>query len=123
MQDPAWVSACDLVVAKFLKDSHIGTPPPEYQRELPFPVKDEEQTWQRLAESPIPCGVFSTMSSGRADMVWKETKDTTDYVELFAKSLQCSIRDTLRTAKGLPLPGNVPGRSVPGSGPLLHQNH
>lgn len=103
LQDPAWVSACDLVVAKFLKDSHIGTPPPEYQRELPFPVKDEEQTWQRLAESPIPCGVFSTMSSGRADMVWKETKDTTDYVELFAKSLQCSIRDTLRTAKGLPL--------------------
>ena len=54
LQDPAWVSACDLVVAKFLKDSHIGTPPPEYQRELPFPVKDEEQTWQRLAESTIP---------------------------------------------------------------------
>jgi hypothetical protein len=29
--------------------------------------------------------------------------NTTDYVELFAESLQCSIRDTLRTAKGLPI--------------------
>lgn len=102
LQDPAWVAACDMMVTKFLKDSHIGTPPPEFRRELPFPVKDEEQTWQRLLETPLPSETFSTMTNGRPDMIWKKTTIRLDYTEVFAESLQQSVKDSLRIAKGLP---------------------
>ena len=52
----------------------------------PFPI-------QRLSNE---AGVYPAMPSDQLG-------NTTDYVELFAESLQCSIRDTLRTAKGLPI--------------------
>ena len=102
LQDPAWMAACDLVVTRFLRDSHIGTPPPEFQQELPFPVKDEEQAYERLLEQPLPCGSFSTMANGLPDLTWREIRTNRNYPEIFARSLQLYLKDSLRAAKGLP---------------------
>ena len=51
MEDPLWVSACDLVVTRFLRDSRIGKPPPEFGGELPVPAKSEEQALEQLRGS------------------------------------------------------------------------
>lgn len=79
MKDTRWNMACDLVIARFLKDSHIGTPPPEFQQELPFPVKEEEQAFQQLQTASVSGGIFSTMTGGRPDMVWNRDDIKTDY--------------------------------------------
>ena len=50
--DPLWNTACDWVVTKFLRESHIGAPLPEFQQEFPFAVKSEEQVYERLRENP-----------------------------------------------------------------------
>ena len=97
MEDRAWIMACDLVVTRFLRDSRIGTPPPEFQAEFPIPVKDEEQTYERLLLEPEllkKSEMFSTMSLGRPDMVWTY-KSHCDYTEIFADSLQNAIRRAL----------------------------
>lgn len=52
MDDPAWLAACDLLVTDFLRSSHIGTPPPEFQQMPPFPVRNEEQAYRYLKERP-----------------------------------------------------------------------
>lgn len=101
MRDPRWNAACNLVVAKFLKDSHIGTPPPEFQTELPFPVKDEAQTFQHLQTAPVPNGLFSTMTGGRPDMVWIRDNVPKDFPGLFAESLQASMQKALMESRGL----------------------
>ena len=101
MKDFRWNMACDLVVAKFLKDSHIGTPPPEFQAELPFSIKEEEQTFQSLLTNPVPNGLFSTMTGSRADIVWTRDDITTNYPELFAESLQASMQKALLESRGL----------------------
>ena len=101
-EDRAWEVACDMVVAKFLRDSHIGAQPPEFCFEFPFPVKDEEQVYQRLQETGVLSSSFSTMTNGRPDMVWSGKTDRLDYEELLAESLQTAMEDALRSAKGLP---------------------
>lgn len=104
LTDPLWNVACDLVVTKFLSDSHIGTPPPEFRHALPFVVKSEEQAYEWLQEQEAERleGSFSTMTNGRPDMVWREAHRKVDYTEIFAQSLQASMRDTIRQVKGLP---------------------
>ena len=101
MKDARWNTACNLVVAKFLKDSHIGTPPPEFQTEFPFAIKEEEQTFQLLQANPVPSGLFSTMTGGRPDLVWTRDGITTDYPERFAESLQASLQNALMESRGL----------------------
>lgn len=101
-EDRAWETACDMVVAKFLRDSHIGTQPPEFCFEFLFPVKDEEQAYQRLLETGVLSSSFSTMTNGRPDMVWNGKTDRLDYEELLAESLQTAMEDALRSARGLP---------------------
>ena len=70
VDDPIWNTACDYVVDKFLKDSHIGSPPPEFQVIAPCAVKDEEQVYSWLKEHPeaVNRHAFSTMTRGRSDM-------------------------------------------------------
>ena len=99
--DPIWNAACDLVVTKFLRDSRIGVPPPDFQNELPCAVKSEEQAaeWLRV-QGPVQ-NLFSTMTRGRPDMLWRG-KPRRDYVEFLAESLQDSMRDAVRAAGGLP---------------------
>ena len=101
MKDTRWNMACDLVIARFLKDSHIGTPPPEFQQELPFPVKEEEQAFQQLQTASVSGGIFSTMTGGRPDMVWNRDDIKTDYTEIFAQSLQASMQKTLMESRGI----------------------
>lgn len=101
--DPLWNTACDLVVNKFLRDSRIGTPPPEFQLEPPCLVKSEEQVYDWLAQQPREQwhSGFGTMGDGKADMVWTGPAET-DYPEVLAESLQSALRSMLREAKGLP---------------------
>lgn len=101
MNDPRWNTACNLVVAKFLKDSHIGTPPPEFQIEFPFSVKDEEQAFQHLLTKPVQSGLFSTMTGGRPNMIWTWDDVRTDFTKLFAESLQASMQKALLESRGL----------------------
>lgn len=101
MKDTRWNMACDLVIARFLKDSHIGTPPPEFQQELPFPVKEEEQAFRQLQTASVSGGIFSTMTGGRPDMVWNRDDIKTDYTEIFAQSLQASMQKTLMESRGI----------------------
>ena len=101
--DPLWNEACDYVVAKFLKDSHIGLPPPEFQTEFSCPVKDEIQVYQWLKEHPESAmkHTFSTMTRNRADMRW-ERNPGIDFTAVFGRSLQASMKDALRVSAGLP---------------------
>ena len=101
--DLIWNYACDYVTDKFLKDSHIGSPPPEFQVAAPCPVKDEEQVYIWLKEHPeaVNHRAFSTMTHGRCDMRW-EGKTRIDYTVIFASSLQESMKDALRVSTGLP---------------------
>ena len=103
MEDPLWVRACDLVVTRFLRDSRIGKPPPEFGGELPVPAKSEEQALEQLRGSPRGADAerFSTMTRGRPDMVWTG-ESRVDYEERLAQSLQASMRDAVREAAGLP---------------------
>ena len=103
MDDLAWLAACDLLVTDFLRSSHTGTPPPEFQRTPPFPVKSEEQAYSYLKEHPellATCG-FSTMAHGRPDMVWAGEPPRTPFQKLFAQSLQNAIQDALRSSSRL----------------------
>lgn len=107
LNDPLWNTACDYVVTKFLQDSHIGTPPPEFRAALPCPAKTEEQVYEWLQkQKDVP--TFSTMTNQRPDIIWVEEKDPTDYMEIFAESLQDAMVNTLRMSKGLP-PMNIHG--------------
>ena len=101
--DPLWNEACDYVVAKFLKDSHIGLPPPEFQTEFSCPVKDEILVYQWLKEHPESAmkHTFSTMTRNRADMRW-ERNPGIDFTAVFGRSLQASMKDALRVSAGLP---------------------
>lgn len=101
--DPYWNAACDFVVDKFLKDSHIGSPPPEFQVAAPCSVKDEDQVYQWLKENPEAMGnrLFSTMTRGRPDMLW-DGDLRTDFTVVLARSLQDSMKDALRVSTGLP---------------------
>lgn len=103
INDPFWIAACDYVVTNFLRDSHIGTPPHEFQRELPFIVKSENQAYYWLKEHSTEDDLhaFGTMSNARPDMVWDEHEPGYNYTELFAESLQLSMRDAIRESKGL----------------------
>ena len=118
MEDPLWVSACDLVVTRFLRDGRIGKPPPEFSGELPVPAKSEEQALEQLRGAPSGADTerFSTMTRGRPDMVWTG-ESRVDYEERLAQSLQASMRDAVREAAGLP-PGMREGpRRAPSSPP------
>ena len=101
--DSYWNAACDYVVDKFLRDSHIGTPPIEFQVPYPCVVKDEEQVYEWLKEHPDAMGkrLFSTMTHNRPDMRW-DRDNRYDYTAVFARSLQESMKDALRVATGLP---------------------
>ena len=103
MEDPLWVRACDLMVTRFLRDSRIGKPPPEFGGELPVPAKSEEQALEQLRGSLRGADAerFSTMTRGRPDMVWTG-ESRVDYEERLAQSLQASLRDAVREAAGLP---------------------
>lgn len=103
LSDPFWIAACDLVVTKFLRDSHIGTPPPEFRQELPFIVRTETQAHDWLSDhrNDYHAFVFSTMTNDRPDMIWDKYEPRYDFTELFAESLQASMRDALRESKGL----------------------
>lgn len=108
IHDPLWVRACDLVVTRFLRDSWIGTPPPEFCGELPLPAKDEEATWEQLRLLPEEQRGhgFSAMTGGRPDMVWCGVS-AVDFEEQMARSLQESMRDAVREAAGLPAIGDA----------------
>lgn len=96
--DCCWNTACDMVVTAYLKDGGFGAPPPEFQRPLPFTVRDEEQLAESLRFSNEKYH-YGTTAPGRCDMVWKG-KSRVDFTEVFSRALQRSMRQTLRSASG-----------------------
>ncbi len=109
--DPLWNTACDWVVTKFLRDSHIGSPPQEFRQEFPFAVKNEEQVCQRLRDDPaLASGVRFGMTDGRPDMVWNGEAEC-DFTKRLAGSLQTAILDAVEDAKYDRPPGSPRKRS------------
>ena len=97
--DRLWNTACDCVVAKFLRDNHIGSPPQEYRLEFPFAVKNEEQAYQQLLNRPeLAVKANYSLTDGRSDMVWKEASDE-DFTQYLAHNLQNAIREAIVDAQ------------------------
>ena len=97
--DRFWDTACDWVVTKFLRDSHIGLPPLEFHQDLPIVVKNEEQVYQQLRERPeLASKVDFSMTGGRPDMVW-DGESKVDYTKELAQSLQIAIQNALEDAR------------------------
>ncbi len=98
-QDRFWNTACDLVVTKFLRDAHIGSPPKEFQQMFPVAVRNEEQVYQELLSRPeLATKANFSLTDGRPDMVWNGEADE-DFTQLLAKALQDSIRDAIEGAR------------------------
>ena len=99
LRDIRWNAACDFVVAKFLKDSHIGTLPSEFQSSFPFEVKTEAQVYRLLCESGDSewNQLFSTMARGRPDMGW-DRENIERIEEYFAESLQEYLNKMMQDA-------------------------
>lgn len=120
--DCLWHAACDLVVARFLAANRIGTPPPGADRPVPVPAKSEDATYDQLATMSdcSECLGFGMMD-GRPDMVWngprKETWRThgtpPPYTEVFARSLQTALEESLREASEGPDAAWKPARPRP----------
>ena len=97
--DRLWNMACDWVIAKFLRDSHIGSPPLKYRMEFPIAVKNEEQVYQLLLDRPeLAAKVDFSTTDGKPDMIW-DGKPEIDYTFQLAESLQLSIREAIQDAK------------------------
>lgn len=109
MADQDWHTACDCVVTKFLRDSRMGTEPPEFRQELPSAVKSEEQVWEWLRAGGKPRPALST-AGDRPDMVWQEDRWRDNYPEIFAESLQRSMQSALLASQGL-APDDDTGRT------------
>lgn len=112
MDDPAWITACDLIVTDFLRSSHQGTPPPEFQQLPPVPVKSEAQVYSILKEQPelLSKCTFSTAGYGRPDMRWTGEPPKVSFPELFAQSIQSVIQEALCSSSRL---GSRSGRWRP----------
>ena len=109
VDDPLWVAACDMVALRFLRDSQIGTPPPEFSYPFPFPVRTEEQVYQILktTQEPFSPDLFSTMSCSRPDMVWNG-EPFYSYPNLFAESLQDALGMALDATQEQRIPPSTP---------------
>ena len=108
-RDPLWNAACDCAAARYLADLHIGTAPPEMAFPLPSGARDEETLCEWLKDHAGPEHFrFSTMSGGRADMLWqgRETarwwwRGPADWQQLFAQSPREALRDAVDYAGGV----------------------
>ena len=107
-RDPLWNAACDCVAARYLADLRIGAPPGELDSPLPPNAREEEKLYHWLKEHKDPSYLrFSTMSGGRADMVWRGERPvdwwygSTDWQKLFAESLRDALRVAVDYAGGV----------------------
>lgn len=111
--DPLWNAACDCAAARYLADLHVGTVPGELSFPLPSNAREEETLYHWLKDHRDEAYFhFSTMSGGRADMVWRPTAQSwwrapPDWRRLFAESLRDALRSAVDYAGGVAM---EPGR-------------
>lgn len=111
--DPYWNAACDWVIAKFLKDTHLGVPPKDFDHQFPISIRNEDQVYEYIKNHPeiLSTVNFSTMGDSE-DMIYniigKEDSSKlnkyfynppTDYVKELAISLEESIKESIKEAK------------------------
>lgn len=106
--DQVWNAACDCVVSRYLADLRIGAAPLTLSAPIPTNAREEETLYQWLKEHGDPDYFrFSTMSGGRADMIyrgeyirysWQSQK--LDWRQLFAESLRGALRSAIDYAGG-----------------------
>lgn len=105
--DLIWNAACDCIVTRYLSDLRIGTPPEELSGVLPPNTREEETLYQWLKEHNNDAYFrFSTMSSGRPDMLWEPIRfrwynQSVDWKQLFAESLRDALRVAVDYAGGV----------------------
>jgi len=98
--DYLWNIACDWVVDKFLKDTHIGVPPKGFDKGYPIIVKNEEQVYQYLKDNPKIIKEYNYSTTlDRPDMVWVENKLKFDYEKCLAESIQAKIIYNMKKVK------------------------
>ena len=100
--DPIWQEACDLVVTRFLLDSHIGTPPMDTSFVRAF-QGTEEALYERFLANPCsrPACSLNMMSQGRMDMLWESMGRYEDYQEAFADSIRDALKTSIEEAGGI----------------------
>ena len=101
--DPVWHAVCDIVVTRFLLESHIGTPPIDVHRVLEYPDAEEMKLYEKFTDSPDASTLpdLSMMSQGRGDMLWEGESKYHDFEEAFAESLQEALKESIQIAGGL----------------------
>ena len=100
--DPVWQEACDLIVTRFLLDSHIGTPPMDASFVQAF-QGSEEKLYERFLADPgsRPVRSLSMMSQGRMDMLWEGQGRYESFQEAFADSIRDALKLSIETAGGI----------------------
>lgn len=101
--DYYWNIACDWVIAKFLNDSHIGTPYGGFHG-FPIAIKNENQVYEYIKEHPEIISDFNySTAANKPDMIsiknpdrYTLSKIKTDFVKYFSFSLELSIKDAIQ---------------------------
>lgn len=107
---PAWNAACDCIVARFLEDISLGTPPTEmvaYGEKLPsFPGRDEVSITRAFESDGVPTWARALgTASGVPDCEWKEIEPNPwrtppDWGQLFSTGLSEALTHAVRVASG-----------------------
>ncbi len=107
---PAWSSACDCVVARFLEDISFGTAPNEmlaYGVKLPaFPGRDEVAIVRAFESDGVPDWARALgTANGTLDWEWTEVERNTwrtppDWAQLFSSGLSAALMQAVRVASG-----------------------
>lgn len=100
--DLRWNLACNLVIARFLLDNKIGTPPMDVDLPALIQARDEENIYRelQLTEELSPYFALGTMGNGKIDLIDCNMRSRCDYPALLAQSLENSIRRAIRQAAG-----------------------
>jgi predicted metal-dependent peptidase len=109
---PEWNTACDCIVARFLADIRLGTPPFDILPDATFPVlpgRDEETLAVRFRADGIPPQLarLSVAGVSKLDMEWCVVEtghqywQTPEWPRLFSDGLQRAVSSAVRAAAGL----------------------
>ena len=97
-----WNLACDCLIARFLDNLQLGTPPPEILGNLGFSAGSEDALYNTLMGKQIPADLkgFSTAGSGKVDMIVEPVitnfyGKSTDWQKLFSQGLSLAVTEVV----------------------------
>ncbi len=103
-----WNVACDVVVARFLRDLKLGRAPLELRHPVDCAIRSEVALYEEFCLRGIPESLleFGTAGRGRHDMVFIEgpirigPREGVTYVDLLSRGLARAVRSAVNVAGG-----------------------